>query len=174
MAEIPDSVVLKRDRDLVGRERELWIRRGLFFVLPLVTVLALVNVFGQRPQTSSADAAQARLEVYAPARVRSGLLFGARFTIDSKSDLVNARLVLDPGWLEGMTINTIEPAPKGETSSDGRLAVTLGPVPAGRSYVLYMDFQVGPTNLGRRSQAVRLYDGERLLLTENRDVTVFP
>jgi hypothetical protein len=130
--EIPDEIVLKRDRDLVGREHELWIRRALFALLPLMSVLALLNVFGQHPQTSASTAPRAGLEVYAPARIRSGLLYGVLFTIDARSDLANARLVLAPGWFEGMTVNTIEPAPKQETSADGKVALTLGRVNAGQ------------------------------------------
>jgi hypothetical protein len=37
-----------------------------------------------------------------------------------------------------------------------------------------MQFQVNPTNVGRRSQAVRLYDGKQLLATIHRQVTIFP
>jgi hypothetical protein len=40
--------------------------------------------------------------------------------------------------------------------------------------VLYIQSQVNPTNVGRRSQDVSLYDGERLLATIHRRVTVFP
>jgi hypothetical protein len=47
-------------------------------------------------------------------------------------------------------------------------------VPAGRRYVLFMQFQVNPTNVGRRPQNVRLYDGETFLTTIHRRVTIFP
>ena len=36
----------------------------------------------------------------------------------------------------------------------------LGHVPAGQRHILFMQFQVNPTNVGRRPQSVRLYDGE--------------
>ena len=73
-----------------------------------------------------------------------------------------------------MSINTIEPSPVGEGSHDGKLVLDLGHVPAGQKYSLYMQFQVNPTNVGRRGQAVRLYDGKHLLATIHRRVTVFP
>jgi hypothetical protein len=73
-----------------------------------------------------------------------------------------------------MHINTIEPAPVGEASRDGKLALDLGHVGAGDKVVLYMQFQVNPTNNGRRSQAVELYDDEELLTGVERDVTVWP
>ena len=142
----------------------------------LVTLLALglVNLFGQRPATSSAEAATAKLEVYAPKRVRGGLFYEARFQIDAVEELKEATLVLDPGWVEGITINTVEPAPIGEASRDGKLVFELGRVPAGRKHVFYLQLQVNPTNVGHRSQDVRLYDGEKLVATIDRTITVFP
>jgi hypothetical protein len=174
MADVPDQLVLVRDRDLAGRDRELWIRRGLFLLAPLVTVLALLNTFGQRPQDREVEAAPARLALHAPARVRSGLLYEARFTIEAQRTLENAVLVLAPGWFEGMTVNTIEPSPISERSVDGDTALELGRIEAGRSHVLYMQSQVNPTNVGRRSQTVRLQDGRRPVLTLERTITVFP
>jgi hypothetical protein len=73
-----------------------------------------------------------------------------------------------------MTLNTIEPSPLGQGSSDGHLTFDLGHIAAGRSYVLYLQFQVDPTNIGHRSQAVTLYDGSTELLAIHRKVTVLP
>ena len=174
MSETPDGIVLNRDRDLVGRERDLWVRRGLFMLAPVVTVLALLNTFGQRPQETHAATPAATLKVRAPERVRGGLIYQARFEIHPNTSLRNAVLVLAPGWFELMTVNTIEPSPASEHSVDGETALELGPVRAGASFVLYMQFQVNPTSVGRRSQRVRLFDGTRLLLTLPRTITVFP
>jgi hypothetical protein len=85
-----------------------------------------------------------------------------------------ATLERDRGWMEGQTINTIEPSPLGEGSHDGKLVLELGRVPAGEKHVLYIQLQVNPTNVGRRSQGVRLYDGNKLVATIHRRVTVFP
>src|SRR5205807_2599867 len=108
--------------------------------------LGLANVFGQRPQTVSSDVPAAKLTLYAPAHLRSGLLFSARFHITAHRELKKATLVLDPGWAEGMSINTIEPSPLGEASKDGKLSFDLGHVPAGGSFILWMQFQSNPTN----------------------------
>ena len=37
-----------------------------------------------------------------------------------------------------------------------------------------MQFQVNPTTVGRRSQDVELYDGERKLLNIHRTITIWP
>jgi hypothetical protein len=174
VASAPDTIVLKRDRDLEGRGYEVWVRRALFALLPVVSVLALLNVFGQRPKSTTAAGPAAKLDVYAPARVRSGLLYQARFHITARQELKKATLVLDPGWAEGTTINTIEPSPLGESSANGKLSLQLGHIPAGESFLLFMQFQVDPTNVGRRSQAVELYDGRTRLVTIHREITIFP
>jgi hypothetical protein len=46
--------------------------------LAVVPVLALFNLFGQRPKTASAGAPAATLSLYAPTRLRGGLLWEAR------------------------------------------------------------------------------------------------
>jgi hypothetical protein len=174
VADVPDRIVLKRDRDLEGRGWHIWLRRALLTFLAVVPVLALFNVFGQRPETQVAATPAAQLKVYAPTHLRGGLLYMARFTIHARQDLKSATLVLDPGWAESITINTIEPSPVGEASKNGRLSFELGHIPAGQKHIFFMAFQVNPTNVGHRSQNVELDDGDTKILTIHRKVTVFP
>jgi hypothetical protein len=137
MADIPSMLVLKRHRDLVGiRPYGLWVRWITLSLLTILAILALANVFGQRPTTTTATAPAASLALYAPTHLRSGLLWSARFHIRAAEELKEARLVLDPGWGEGMAINTIEPSPVGEASENGRLSFELGHIAKGQSYIL--------------------------------------
>ena len=69
-------------------------------------------------------------------------------------------LRLGSGWAESQQMNTIEPSPIAETSRDGDLRFTLGQIPKGQKHVLYIEFQVNPTNVGRRRADVVLYDGD--------------
>jgi hypothetical protein len=172
MADLPDFLTLRHNRDRVGRY-EVPLRRVGLAVLCLFLLAGLLNTFGQRPQSSTTAVAAASLKLYAPARVRSGLYYEARFTIDAQNDIKNAMLILDPGWAEGMTINTIEPSPIEEASRNGKLVLTLGHIRAGTTYLLFMQLQVNPTNVGRRSQDVALYDGGTLLASIDRTITVF-
>jgi hypothetical protein len=112
--------------------------------------------------------------VFAPARLRGGLYYEGRITVDAKQDIAKATLVLESGWTEQMQINTIEPSPIGESSRDGRLTLEFGHIPAGDKLVAWLQFQVNPTNVGRRSQDVELYDDTTLLATVDRTVTIFP
>ncbi len=171
---MPDALTMKRHRDLVGRAWEAWARRALLGLLLAFCALGLAEVFGQGATSTTAATPRASLDISAPARVRGGLLYQARFLVRARRELKDAQLVLSKGWVDGLTINTIEPGPVGEASRDGRLSFQLGHVPAGGSFVLYLDYQVNPTTVGRRQQVVDLADGPTHLLTIRRTLTVFP
>ena len=174
MASAPDGLTLKRHRDLERLERRPWTRRALVALLCVPLVGGLFDLFGQRPQKTEASVAEASLSIYAPERVRSGLYYESRFHVVANEDLADARLVLDSNWGEGITINTIEPTPVGSASRDGDLAYDLGHVPAGESFVLFVQQQVNPTTVAHRTQRAELWDGERHLLTIERPFTVWP
>ena len=173
MAETPAFLTLRRNRDRAGRH-ELPIRRVLLTLTGLILVAGLLNVFGQRPETSRAAVPDASLKVYAANKVRGGLYYQARFTVTARSDIKNATLVLDSGWAEGITINTVEPSPVREASRDGKLVFELGHVPGGTSYILYLQLQINPTNVGHRNQDVALYDGDTFLTKVDRTITIWP
>jgi hypothetical protein len=174
VTDVPDQLTLRHNRDLIGRERRPIARWIILAVLTLLCLAGLLNVFGQRPVTTTESAAAATLEVYSPKHLRGGLYYETRFTVRAKEDIEDATLVLDPGWLEGITVNTIEPAPIGEASRDGRLALELGHIPAGAKHVLYVQSQVNPTNLGHRASDVDLYDGDTRIAHIDRAVTIYP
>jgi hypothetical protein len=176
VAAVPDTLDLDRHRDLVGASRSaIWWRRGVLLLLTAFIVVALLDVLGQRPQTTRAVVPEATLSVYAPDTVRGGDLFEARIHVTAHEDLKRATLKLDPGWAEGMSMNTIEPSPLAEASDDGRLVFTLGHIPKGRSFILFLQFQVVPTNVAwHRRQNVELDDGPRVLAVIHHTITVLP
>ena len=173
MADTPQFLTLKGNRDRPERV-ELAVRRLFFLLVFLIVLAGLLNVFGQRPKDTLAASSAADLHVFAPERLRGGLYYEGRMTIDAKQEIEKATLVLDSGWTEQMQINTIEPAPIGESSRDGKLTLDFGHVPAGQKLVAWMQFQVNPTNVGHRSQDVALYDDTMLLAQADRTVTIFP
>ncbi len=173
MAATPQSLTLKENRDAT-EVYELGSRRAFFALLTIVLLLGLANTYGQSPTGSEVESAAARLEVSAPLDVRGGLYFQGRFRITAHRDIEHATLVLGSGWLESMHINTIEPSPVREASREGDLALDFGHVTAGDTITAYLQFQVNPNNLGRRSQDVRLYDDTELLATARRAVTIWP
>lgn len=175
MADAPDTLTLAKNRDLEGFPPGIWGRRAILALVVLFLGLGLANVFGQRPSTMTAVVPAATFSLYAPHRLRGGDLFSARFHITAHRSLKDARLVLDTGWAEGMAINTIEPSPLGQASENGRLALDLGHVPAGKSYILWMQFQVNPTNVAwHRPGSVELYDGAHRIARIHRTLMVYP
>jgi hypothetical protein len=174
MAEFHGHLSRRRDRDLSGRGYQAWVRRGLLTLLVALPVCALLNVFGQRSVISEAGTPRATLTVKAPEHLRGGLVFEGRFEIEASSPLGRPKLVLGPGWTEGMTMNTETPQPRAETSDGGTLTLTFDPIPAGDRFTFWTQWQVNPVNVGRRSQDVALYDGGTRLASVDRDLTVFP
>jgi hypothetical protein len=176
MADVPDNLTLTRNRDLEGMYRSgIWIRRSVLGVIALLCLLGLVNRFGQATSTRRVAFPGGALQVTAPSALRGGDLWSAVFTVTATSPISHAVLVLDRGWADGLAINTIEPSPASETSRDGRLAFTLGSIPAGRSFTLFMQFQVNPTTVAwSRSQDVQLDDGTTVLGTLRRTLTIYP
>jgi hypothetical protein len=173
MADVPDTIVLKRDRELEGREWNIWLRRGILTLIGALSIAALLNVFGQRTVTARADSPVADLTLDAPTTLRAGVLWQARFTIHAKQEIKDARLVLG-GWARGQTINTIEPSPIGEASVDGRVGFDLGHVRVGHRYVLFMNFQTNPTYFGNARRTTDLYDGSTHLLAIDQSTTTYP
>lgn len=175
VADTPDGIILERHRDLEGLRKVPWPRRAILGAIALFAALGLANVFGQRPVTLAATAGEASLHLYAPSHLRSGLLFSARFRVSAHRDVKDAVLVLDEGWAEGIGINTIEPSPVGQASRNGKITLDLGHIPAGHSYVLYMQFQVNATEVAwRRTAGVTLFDGPTRILHIARKLTVYP
>ena len=153
----------------------IWFRRAVLTSFTVFAALGLLNVFGQRPSTVRAAAGAATLSVYAPTAIRGGDFMEARFHITAKRDLKEAILKLDPGWAEGLSLNTIEPSPVGEASDNGRLSFELGHIPAGKSFILFVQLQVNPTNVAwHRPQNVELDDGDTVVARIHRTITVFP
>src|SRR5689334_3266844 len=119
-----------------GRRWQRYVRLALLGLLVVFVVAALFNAFGQRPSSATTTTRAASLKVYAPTRVRGGLIWQARFTVRAVRELKDAQLVLSSGWLESNTVNTIEPSPLGQASRNGSLALDLGHVPKGERFEL--------------------------------------
>jgi hypothetical protein len=157
-----------------GMQRGLWARRIVMTALFAVALLALWDVFGQGQSDSVANGTAATMTVTAPATVRGGLYFQARIDITAHAAVEHPRLVFDEGWLEGMQVNSIEPAADSESSRDGRLVLSYGPLEPGDILRIWLQFQVDPTMPGTRTHGVELDDGTTRLARVDRDLKVLP
>ena len=170
----PDGLTVDRSRDLQGRSGHVWYRRALLGVIAVLPILALLNVFGQRPTTTSAHTVAADLAVTAPARLRSGLIFQVRVKVTAHQDLAKPQLVFDPGWWESMSENSMAPNPSSETNENGRIVLSYNKLAAGHSLLAWLYFQVNPTNVGKRREDVELDDGATPITHVHRSLTIFP
>jgi len=171
---LPDGLNRERHRDLRGRSAHLWYRRALLCAIAAFPILALLNVFGQRPSTVSAHAAAADLSVTAPARLRSGLIFQVRIKVTAHENLAKPQLVFDPGWWESMSENSLAPNPSSETNENGRVVLAYNRLAAGHTLIAWLYFQVNPTNVGKRREDVELDNGSLPITRVHRSLTIFP
>jgi hypothetical protein len=153
-----------------GQTRGLITRRVVMTIFAAISLLALAGVFGQTATSSSAPP----MTLSAPETVRGGLFWEARIDIRATQTIEFPRLVLADGWLEGMQVNSIEPAADSESSRDGRLVLSYGKLEPGDRLQIWMQFEVNPTNRGTRSLAVELDDGTTRLAFIDRTLRVLP
>src|SRR4051794_40575033 len=99
----------------------LWARRAIIGVFALISLAALAGFIGQRPTTSEAATQSVRMTVSAPEVVRGGIFFQSRIEIRALAPIEHPRLVFDEGWVEGLQVNSVEPAAETESSRDGKL-----------------------------------------------------
>jgi hypothetical protein len=170
----PSGLAADRHRDLAGRSHEPWVRRAILLAFLAVAALGLANVFGQRAATSSAAGDAGELTLEAPDRLRSGLIGQGTIRVDAAQRIARPRLVLDAGWIDGMTINTISPEAADQGSDEGRPVLAYGELPAGESLVVRISYQVNPTTIGSMDGGVALLDGDRLIARVDRTLVVFP
>lgn len=148
---------LDRVRDLRGRRIHPWIRRVVLVAMTALVVVALAERFGQTEHVLSApphDAA--KLELRAPEALRSGLLWRARITVTARTRIEDPELILGPGWVAGMQLNTIAPNATEEASRGDRLVLTYPTLRAGDQLVVHLQLQVNPTTSGRQDLSVAL------------------
>ncbi len=166
---------LRRDRHVDAVHAKPWGRRIALGLLAVFVVAGLFGVFGQAPTVSSSAAPAASLSVRVPDRLRGGDIYQARIQIVPRRDLAHPEIVLDNGWFEGVTVNSIQPDPAAESEQrGGRTVLAVQSLHAGVPFTLWLQMQVNPTTVGNRSQGVALDDGSRRITRIDRNLIVFP
>jgi hypothetical protein len=172
--ELPPGLNVEQHVLLKGRTQHVWYRRALFGIVCAIPVVALLNVFGQRPSTSRASGAAGTLTVQAPERLRGGLMFQVRADVTALRDIKEPQLVLSPGLFDEMTSNSIQPQPLSESTSNGRVTLSYGRLSAGQKLTVWLEFQVNPINVGKRTANILLTDGATPVAIVKRHITVLP
>lgn len=174
MSDLDERFDLERSRDLRGRRAHPWVRRAFLSLLAVPVLLAAVGVFGQRTSTVSAQGPKAKLSLEAPDALRGGLLWHARIVLHASDAIEAPRLLLGPGFFEGMQVDTIEPGAATEATRGGRLVLTYDRMKPGDSLVVYLQFQVDPTTTGMQNASVELDDATDPLARVEHTIVVFP
>jgi hypothetical protein len=157
-----------------GQAAGLWGRRAVMTLFALISLAALAGFTGQRASTSAASTPAVRMKLAAPEVVRGGLFFQSRVDIRALAPIEHPRIVLAKGWIEGLQVNSIEPAAESETSRDGLVVLSYGALKAGDVLRVWMQFEVDPTNVGERDYTIELDDEERPLARIPRTIRVLP
>jgi hypothetical protein len=157
-----------------GQRVGLIARRVVMTLFAAIALVALLGFFGQRATSSTAAGSGVTLKLEAPETVRGGIFFQARIEVTATRAVAQPRLVFDEGWLEGLQVNSIEPAAQSESSRDGRLVLSYDALGPGDRLRIYMQFEVNPTNVGRRSFGLELDDGQARVARIDRNLTVLP
>lgn len=142
-------------------------------ILSLAMVFALSGLAGME-ETRTAESAAARVTWHAPARIRNGEFFEIRLNVEAREAIDELVVGVEVGLWEDFTINTFIPAATEETSEDGELLFTFGPVGAGSSFLLKVDGQINPDMLWRNEGVVTVYDGEEALTEMPIAIEVLP
>jgi hypothetical protein len=175
VAETQSSLDLERHRDLRGRGSGPWARRAVVAVFAAIAIAALAGAIGQRGGRDVAAAPAAKLEVSGPSRVRGGLYFQALITVRARRSIAHPQLVLNRAWFDGLTINTMEPQASQESATGGgNIAFQYDKLDAGDVMRVWIEYQVNPTTVTRRTQVVELDDGAQELVSLRRRLTVLP
>jgi hypothetical protein len=179
MADIPldpsdDELTAARLGFRGERDRALWFRRAVVVALLAYVVLALSDFFGQKQTTSGTSAPAASIRITMPPRARSGLLYQARFVIRANRKIDELRLILGPGWFDGLTINNITPQPNAQTSHNGETLFGWNVLEPGKRYIVWIEYQANGTTTGKRSLNGEVDDGTTTLVRFHRAFTIFP
>lgn len=124
-----------------------------------VVVAGLTGAVGQEESVTRAAGAVARLDVRAPRTLRGGLLWKGRITVRARRRIERPELILGAGWVDGMQLNTIEPASSEEGTRGDSLTLTYGTLQAGQELTVYLQMQVDPETRGRQDLSVSLEGG---------------
>ena len=157
-----------------GKTLGLWARRAFVTLFALIAVLALAGFAGQRDSETTATANGVTMTLSTPNVVRGGLYYQATIDLTATTAVQYPRVVLDSGWVDGVQVNSIEPAAVSESTRDGRLVLSYGSLQPGDRLKVWLQFQVDPTQPGGRSHAVEFDDRTRPLVRVDRDMKVLP
>jgi hypothetical protein len=169
-----EGLEVDRHRNLVGRRSSPWVRRTVMTIVAAICLAGLLNVFGQRATKSDARGGGVRMQVIAPPALKTGDVFQLRLRVTAPAGIKSPKVVLWPGLLDGLTINTITPDASTQLSRNGATALSYDKLDPGDTLDIFIQVQVNSTAHGRHKWRVDIDDNTDHLLTWTKTVPIFP
>jgi hypothetical protein len=165
----PDGI----ERRHIGPRGKGWVAWLGLAVLSVLVGASFFGVYGHE-HTLEGSGGGIRASVHLPELLRNGEFFEMQLRVESEEALEDLTIGVDASVWEDMTVNTMIPGASEETSVDGEYRFAFGPMDAGTTFVAKVDGQVNPDIWGGNSGAIRVYDGERLLVELPVEIGVLP
>lgn len=158
--------------------QRLWDRHASPISILVLGGLLLAAGFGfaggQPSPPRTADLGDARLTVKTPTIIRNGEFFETDITLTADVPLDDAVVAVSPALWHDMTVNTMIPAPAGESFKDGRFHFSYGPLAAGDSLHIKIDGQINPPLFAGTRGDIAVFDGSRRIGVMPLRIKVLP
>jgi hypothetical protein len=73
-----------------------------------------------------------------------------------------------------MSVNSIAPNPSNQATRNGSVVLSYDKLQARHTLIVWIYFQVNPTNVGKRREDVALDNGSTPIARIHRSLTIFP
>ena len=151
-------------------------RRLVMLVFTVISAVGLLGLIGQRTSDSIASTPSVRMRLSAPEGVRGGLFFQSRAR-DPRADADRASAARARQRLDRGHAGQLDRAGRRERDRAATASVVLsyGALEAGDVLRVWLQFEVDPTSVGKRSYTIELDDEDRAAGPDSdRDLRVLP
>ena len=156
----------------------LWDRHASPISILILGGILLAAAFGltggQPSPPRMADFGDARLVVKTPTTIRNGEFFETDLTLTAQAPIADAVIAVTPALWQDMTVNTMIPAPAGESFENGLFHFSYGPLDAGDSLHLKIDGQINPPLFAGTKGEIAVIDGSRRIGAMPLRIKVLP
>lgn len=144
-------------------------------VLVVLLGLAFTGLFGGGANsTRTAHWTAAELQIESPRSLRSSDEFHTRISVLAHRPIHNLVIGFSEAWWRNVTTKSAVPMPVDESFANGFYRYGFGKLEPGQAFELDLDSQMNAPMTLKRSGAIALFDGDRLLGKEPMNVRVWP
>ncbi|HSK92651.1 MAG TPA: hypothetical protein VLA76_01180 [Candidatus Angelobacter sp.] len=167
----PDGIREDHERPIAG-----WRRHASPFSLVafgVVVALGLSGLLGHERDWHARNG-DVEMTIHASQVIRNGEFMELRLRLVSEEPITEPSIGVQASLWEDLTVNTMIPAATDESSEDGELRFTFGPIDGGVEFLWKVDLQVNPDIVAGNDGTVTVYDGEEELVSADLSIFVLP